>query len=130
MLFLIILIILIFAWPHIWRWLQPYFYRWARRRTEDYMRRAMGMPPHGRGQSRGRKTSGYGNASRGNARTSSRRRHKESGPLIPKEYAEDVEYTEIHSYSEESTIASDGARVSYVRESQVSDAEIIEIKKN
>lgn len=132
MLFLIIIIILIFAWPYIWRWLQPHFYRWAQRRTEDYVRRAMGMPPHGRRQSRasGQSRSTYGNSTRGNAATSSRRRHKATESVIPKEYAEDVEFTEIHSYSEESVIASDGKSVSFVSESQVSEAEIIEIKKD
>ena len=42
----------------------------------------------------------------------------------------DVEYTEIRSYSSEQTIASDGRQVRYTVESQVSDAEIIEIKKD
>ena len=50
--------------------------------------------------------------------------------MIPKEYAVDVEYTEIRSYSSEETIASDGKSVRYAVESQVSDAEIIEIKRD
>ena len=41
----------------------------------------------------------------------------------------DVEYTEISSYSSDEAIASDGHDVRYKVESQVSDAEIIEIRK-
>lgn len=92
----------------------------------------MGMPPRdkskkqsGRRQSyssSGSYTDGYGQRSR--------RSGYSSGPLIPKEYAVDVEYTEIRSFSSEETIASDGNTVRYKIESQVSDAEIIEIRKD
>lgn len=61
-------------------------------------------------------------------------RHSSSeGPIIPREYAEDVEFTEIHTYSEETVIGStaNGTRKGKeVEEEQVSDAEIIEVIKN
>ena len=66
-----------------------------------------------------------------------------SGPLIPKEYAEDVEYTEIRNYSSETVISGEGVthekastRSFFFRkgketlETQVSDAEIISITKD
>lgn len=69
--------------------------------------------------------------SRRNTRPSGRRSPSASGsPIIPKEYAEDVEFTEIRTYSEETAIGketSDGRDP--VVEEQVSDAEIIEIVK-
>lgn len=131
---LLILILILIGVPIIWRWFKPYFFRWAQHRTEDYVRRQMGMPPrdknkksHSDGRSQAYSSSGsynYGSGYRG------RRGYYSSGPLIPKEYAVDVEYTEIRSYSTEETIASDGRNVRYTVESQVSDAEIIEIRKD
>lgn len=84
------------------------------------------MPPRGSSGSDSRSSassrkSGYYTRTRKSSRSN-------SGPVIPKEYAEDVEFTEIHSYSEEHTIAGKES-VSYRRESQVSDAEIITITK-
>lgn len=103
------------------------------RRTEDYVRSAMGMPPRDKkkGKTGGRQSySSNGSYSTGSQSERNRRHGYPSGPLIPKEYAVDVEYTEIRSYSSEETIASDGHTVSYKIESQVSDAEIIEIRKD
>lgn len=126
---LIIIIILIFGWPYIWRWLRPYFYRWMQRRTEDYVRRAMGMPPRDKSGNRQGRT---GNVYGGHERADARRRgshSREADPVIPKEYAEDVEFTEVRSFSEEEKIGGD-TTVRFTQESQVSDAEIIEIKKD
>lgn len=127
---LIILLLIVIGVPYIWRWLKPYFYRWMQRRTEDYVRRAMGMPPRDKYQSRRRNSyssSGQSAPSSGGRRSN---RPQSSDPLIPKEYAVDVDFTETHSYSSEEVIASDGKNVSYKVESQVSDAEIIEISKD
>ena len=128
---LLILILIFIGIPLIWRWVKPYVFRWAQHRTEDYVRRQMGMPPRDkkkgpRSESRRQSyysSGGYGDRYHGKGAYS-------SGPLIPKEYAVDVEYTEIRSYSSEETIASDGKNVRYTVESQVSDAEIIEIRKD
>lgn len=118
---LIIILVLFLAAPYIWRWLQPYIIRWGQRRAEDYMRQAMGMPPRDKKKSAGRR-------SRQTPPPPPRgKRKEEEDELIPKEYAEDVEYTEFHSYSEETVIAADGDKTAFQRESQVSDAEIIEI---
>ncbi len=119
--------------PLLWKWLKPYFFRWMQHRTEDYVRRQMGMPPRdkskkSRSEGRSQAYSSSGGYNSGPAYRK-RGRYYSSGPLIPKEYAVDVEYTEIRSYSSEETIASDGQSVRYTVESQVSDAEIIEIRK-
>lgn len=125
---LIIIILLIFGIPYIWRLLRPYFLRWMQRRAENYFRKAMGMPPRGKNQTNRENYRQSTNSSSGYHRYSSRRK-TDSESVIPKEYAEDVEFTEVRSYSEEHTIA-DGGTVAYKSESQVSDAEIIEIKKD
>lgn len=125
---LLILILIFIGVPMLWRWLKPYFFRWMQRRTEDYVRNAMGMPPRDKSQ---KQSSGRRSYSSSGAYGSRSHRHGySSGPLIPKEYAVDVEYTEIRSYSSEETIASDGKQVRYSVESQVSDAEIIEIRRD
>lgn len=128
MLGLIIIILLIFGIPYIWRWLRPYFLRWMQRRAENYFRKAMGVPPRDKSRSDRENYRQSTNSSSGYRRYS-RQRQANNGPVIPKEYAEDVEFTEVRSYSKEHTIA-DGETVAYKRESQVSDAEIIEIKKD
>ena len=127
---LIILILLFIGVPLLWRWLKPYFFRWAQRRTEDYVRKSMGMPP--RDKSHKRRSNAYNSSSSASSSSSYGRRRPRyhSGPIIPKEYAVDVEYTEIKSYSSEEVIASDGSTVRYAVESQVSDAEILEIRKD
>ncbi len=127
---LLILIIIVFGIPYLFRRLWPYILRWVlrwgQRRTEDYFRNQMGTPPRDEQQSR-RQSSSYGSSQSRNYYT--KKRKYRSGPVIPKEYAEDVEFTEVRSYSE-STVIADQDKVSYARESQVSDAEILEIKKD
>lgn len=122
---LLILILIFIGVPLLWKWLRPYFFRWAQHRTEDYLRSQMGMPPRDRNRSRSQRKQSCSTDPNVNRSF----RNDTSGPLIPKEYAVDVEYTEIRSYSSDETIASDGRSVRYTVESQVSDAEIIEIRR-
>lgn len=89
----------------------------------------MGMPPHDKQHKRNTKTGSQQRHSQGNSSYSRNGRHY-SGSIIPKEYAEDVDYNEIHSYSEETTISDTTEKVKFQQESQVSDAEILEIKEN
>lgn len=119
---LIVILLLVFGLPYLWRMLRPYLIRWAQRRADSYMRRAMGMPPRG-------ERSGGGEEFFGRRRYSSRRRQNGGSPIIPKEYAEDVEFTEIHTYSESDT-SGQRSQTRFSCESQVSDAEIIEIEKD
>lgn len=131
----VILILLVVVLPYVYRWLRPYIYRWMQRRAENYMRRAMGMPPRGKSDSNKKDRSQRREEARGRSRGEGpeygRRAYASPDePLIPKEYAEDVAFTEIHSYSEDTVIGEEEGHVRVKVESQVSDAEIIEIKKN
>lgn len=119
-----IIIILLICWL-----LYPLFRRYLLPRIKDYLMRqairkfarsaGFDIPP--KEKNRRREAPG----------TSGRRKtpppYSSSEPLIPKEYAEDVEYTEIRSYSEEIDIDTPPDKIKV--ENQVSDAEIIEIKK-
>ena len=148
---IIFLLILLLIWLIFGQRIKMWLVGFMANRTEDYIRKSMGMPPRPgskedrrrqkasqeqaayAGQSRGdsskREQSSYGRSASG---TSQRRRSYAGGrrePLIPKEYAEDVEFTEIISYSE-TTIGvshSDETRTVY-HESQVTVVEWTEIK--
>lgn len=135
---IIFLVILATIWlifgQQIKRWLAGFMAR----RTEDYIRKATGMPPRpgsreARRQQREEENTSrrqrqqreYGNTSR---RSRSYRRNPNE-PLIPKEYAEDVEFVETISYSETTIGVSDtSGRETVYHESQVSDVEWEEIK--
>lgn len=121
------------------KWMQ----RFLAHRTEDYLRKATGMPPRpgsreAKRQARQQPSASSANAYSGTSgrqegrtytrRTGRSRSYGRHEPLIPKEYAEDVEFVETINYSD-TTIGADyaGSRTVY-HESQVSDAEWVEIK--
>lgn len=122
---LVIGIILFLLWPNIKRWLAGYMAR----KTEDFIRQATGMPPREKGRRGSSASSGH--SSYNGAGTRARNNIKEDGgPIIPKEYAEDVEFVETVEYSE--TIIGEehnGESKNVKSESQVSDAEYIEVKE-
>ena len=123
------------------KWMQ----RFLAHRTEDYLRKATGMPPRpgsreakrqARQQQQQSSTSNAysGSSRRSGGRTYTRRTRRTSSygrhePLIPKEYAEDVEFVETISYSDPTIGADYGGKRTIYHESQVSDAEWVEIKK-
>ncbi len=122
---LLILIIMILAWPWITRWVRALIAR----KLEDAVRKAAGMPP----RQKGNKASSAGDFGRNHDRRSEyygyTRGRKgrpvyDDGPIIPKEYAEDVEFVEDKELSRTSvgSEASDGRRRERYEESQVSDA--------
>lgn len=124
---LLIIIIMVSALlPLLARLLRPLLMRYMARKAEDYMRRAAGMPPRGKKRrgDPGRRQEAYsrGGDTRGSRRSYGRRQ----GPIIPPEYAEDVEFVEIKEYSRSET--RDDGKVTWREESQVSDAEWEEIK--
>ncbi|MDE6754421.1 MAG: hypothetical protein K2J82_07400 [Muribaculaceae bacterium] len=145
--FVIILIILILVWlifgSRISAWLKRKFNQYLTNKTEDFIRNATGMPP--RPGSRADKRSRKNKSSRSQSSESSSSSGSHSGyragygygyssydtHIIPPEYAEDVEFTEIKEFSQTDIEArfSDGQRVEY-HESQVSDVEWVEIKDN
>lgn len=141
---IIFLVILFLIWLIFGRQIKSWFAGFMARKTEDYLRKAAGLPPRPgskedrrRRREEERKASAFtsrGSRSRNSSdRFGSSRRGANSDshePLIPKEYAEDVEFVETISYSESTTIGiqeSDGRRTVY-HESQVSDVEWEEIK--
>lgn len=123
--FIAIILCVWLLWPNISRWLQ----RKAADKAEDYIRRATGMPPRpdsreGRRRQRSERREGF-------SASSSRRRYADTSdsPIIPPEYAEDVEYVETKDFSETTIGVSDSKGTRTYHESQVSDAEYVEIKK-
>lgn len=122
---ILIVLFLSLVWPKISAWLK----RKAIERAENYMRRAMGMPPRekeGKRQYSGTNT--YGNNRRHTGRGQSYEGDSE-GPIIPKEYAEDVEFIETKDYSSRSHDKTESASSESFHESQISDVEWTEIKR-
>lgn len=129
-LFLIILVIVL-----LWPFLRPYLMRFMSHRAEDMVRRRMGMPSR-KEEEKLRKQSQEKRSSRQSGRYSA-----QSGPIIPHEYAEDVDYTEIRDYSQTDVNVTDNStqthtsrhrsffrHTSHSVESQVEDAEFTEIR--
>lgn len=130
--FLIILALFFFLLPLLRRWLAPWIQRYMARKAEDMIRRQMGMPPREKKSRRQQKAQ----ASSGQNRSSARKPKGEpdDGPIIPPEYAEDVEFVEIKEFDNvevaAETVSDDGkkrTRREYT-ETQVSDAEWVDIK--
>lgn len=126
----ILLLIVVFfwiIWPVIARWLK----RKAMERAEDYMRSSMGMPPRDKKK---KSSDSYKNQSSQDSfyRERYKKRYgsdyKGNEPIIPKEYAEDVEYTETIDYSSTRISSHSDGKTKTYHESQISDAEWIEIK--
>lgn len=132
---LIVILALILLWPLLNRWLGPLLQRWIAGKMEDRFRRMMGMPTRKeerkaakqwkkQQQKDGAQASAYGGTAYGPASRGRSRR-----PIIPKEYAEDVEFVEIKEYSSDVEIGIKEDGTTFIKEEQVEDAEYIEIKK-
>lgn len=121
--FLIILVAIFLLWPWIVKWLRGYMAR----RAEDMMRRMAGMPPR-KEEERRRREQNRERRSERKRREAERR--AEDGLRSMREYAEDVEFTEVREFSESTIIGQEesGKRRVY-SESQVSDAEYTEIRE-
>ena len=127
----ILILIVLFFWI-----VGPFIMKWAKRkameRAEDYMRQSMGLPP------RHKKKSKFSKQQRQQEKQQYYQRERRNPfgpdaygkePLIPKEYAEDVEFTETIDYSaHEIKIEKEGDKKIY-HESQISDVEWTEIKQ-
>lgn len=123
--FLIIVLLIVLLWPWIMKWLQ----RLMAHRAEDMLRKMAGQPT--RKEERRQK--------RRNARNESstpppykRRQPEKSASEILNDVAEDVEFTEIHDYSEDTIDIGSGPNKNrrIYRESQVEDASYTEVKIN
>lgn len=129
--FLITLLLILLLWPSIKIWLR----RFAANKTEDFLRTATGMPPRpgsrqAKRESRRENNNNYRNSSNGYYYRAGRRQRQPepAGPIIPKEYAEDVEFVEIKEFSQTTIHASvDYGNKKEWHESQVTDVEWEEI---
>lgn len=124
----ILILVVIFFWL-----IAPAIMRWARRkaikRTQDYIFRSMGLDPDELRKNRSKSASSASSGSR-QSRSRQHGRNQGSESIIPKEYAEDVEFVEIKDYSETEVRIKNGQNVKIYKESQVSDVEWVEIKKS
>ena len=129
----IAIILLVILWPAIMRAVAPYIQNWIMGRVEDRFRKMAGMPTRKeekraakqRAKNGGRAAEAFRKASR-----SSRGAHGPHDPIIPKEYAEDVDFVEIKTFSHTEVVAeSKDGNEQLVYESQVEDVEFIEIKR-
>lgn len=128
--FLIILILLFLIWPLIRGPVSRWFNSFVSHRTEDVMRRMMGMPSR-REEKRRRKQQAQKDSStgRGYGRKRNASPPKPHPAAMMKSVAVDVEYTEIREFESKTTIDSDGKTTRIKTEEQISDAEYIEIKE-
>ena len=131
---LIIILIPLALWllrPLIRKWI----YRTLERKAEDMLRRAAGMPPRGKKQRSNNAAEEDDGSYRAGSSSSSYHTgygygyERHDGPIIPREYAEDVEFTEYRDYSSDTKIrTSDTGEQSIVIEKQVTDVQWEEIK--
>lgn len=127
MIWFIIVVALIVASPYIARWIT----QWITRKIQNRLREAMGIPPEPKPKHESRaerKQREEDERIRDRQRRYARQAGSPHEPLIPKEYAVDVEYTEVREYSEHTEIRPEPDGVHIVTESQVSDAEYLVIK--
>lgn len=135
--FLIVLFLII-----IWMFFGERIKAWSRRRLmekmEDAIRSQMGMPSTKEERKRRRDTEKRTQRKRNTWQHTPHQQSNQSAGnvIIPREYAEDVEFVEYKEYSEKATIidkedTASGKRTSkIVAESQVSDVEYVEIKSH
>ena len=120
---LVILLIVIVIWiagPYI----KALFERWLMRRLQKSFFKAAGIPDpekERKKQNKNKKKDTHG---------SSRHRHQrtQDEPIIPRDYAEDVEFTEYKEYTTETTIDESVSHLHIHEEEQVSDVQFTEIK--
>ena len=135
-------IVIILALIAIWLIFAPYIRPWLQRRAEqklaDYLRRQMGMPTEkeqrkAEKEARRQQNARYGTWSAPDPHRRADARRRPNEPIIPREYAVDVEYTEIREFSQTIIHTQDsksGSRVDFKVENQVSDVEYTEIKQS
>ena len=129
MTFFIIIILLVVLWPWITKWVKGFMSR----RAEDAIRRMMGMPSRREEQRRRkeseRKQSSTSQRNKRTAAAQEREADRREAVRSMKENAVDVEYTEYKEYSQtEISVENANGKTRIYTESQVTDAEFVEIK--
>lgn len=136
MTFIIILLSLILIWMIFGDRIKAWSQRRMVDKMEDMFRQSMGMPTakeerrhRKQAEKEARRNNGFTRPSSGSQSRDPFRQKPDS--ILPKEYAEDVEFTEYKEYSSSTTIKSEdsGTETEIKVESQVSDVEFTEIKK-
>lgn len=133
---LVIVFLLMVLGPVLGRLLGPVFQRWALGKMEDNMRRMAGMPTRKeerKAAKRAAKRQKKGADGFRRAAYGSRSHAGAPGPSpasLLRDYAEDVEFTEIREFSDEIKIGVSDTRkgTKYKIEEQIEDVEFTEIK--
>ena len=118
LLLILLLILIVIFWPQIARWLRGFMLR----RAESYFRKAVGMPPPP-------KQHRYSHRRDDSSKQSSRKEYGTKEPIIPKEYAEDVDYVEVKVFQETEIRVDGNPGYTDFHESQVTDVEWEEVKQ-
>lgn len=132
MTFVVILIVLVAVWAFFGDRISAWLRAQMMGRMEDQVRRAMGMPSR-KEEKKMRKEAQKAASRNGGAdpytRSARNPHHHRPDSIIPKEYAEDVEFVEYKSFSKSEEVHAnpDGSADVKVEE-QVSDVEFTEIK--
>ena len=99
------------------------------RRTEDMMRRMMGMPSRKEEKRQNKKRKERASASQKKTGRNSGKAPKPHPAEMMKSVAEDVVFTEIKEFESRTIIENDGENTRIVVEEQITDVEYTEIKK-
>lgn len=127
--FLLILILIFILWPLMREPASRWFSGFMARRTEDMMRRMMGMPSRKEEKRQNKKRKERTSASQKKTGRNSGKASKPHPAEMMKSVAEDVVFTEIKEFESRTIIESDGENTRIVVEEQITDVEYTEIKK-
>lgn len=125
LIFIAVIVVLWLLWPRISTMVRVWLMKRLQRQAEDYIRKAAGMPRSDESRRSPRREQPRRPDAQRQRNTYYRRTGESDSSDIMKQYAEDVEFTEIHESSASAGRTADGTEW---HESQVSDAEWVEIK--
>lgn len=135
----VIILILIIIWMLFGTRISYWMQRKLMETMEDRVRRAMRMPTGKEERKRNREARKAERKNEGRFHHPDEKRsdrnpyHSRPNSILPKEYAEDVEFTEYKEFHSSTTLdetltTKNGEKVTFRIEEQVSDAEYIDIK--
>ena len=127
--FLIIIFVLFLIWPWIKQPVSNWFSRFMANRTEDMMRRMMGMPSRKEERKRQKQAAKNNKGRRGAYRRQQHTDNRKRTASLMREVAVDVEYTEVKEFSSTTILQEDRQGSKVIIEEQITDAEYIEIRK-
>lgn len=111
----VVFFLIVVLGPLLRRWLSPIIQRWIMGKVEDRMRRMAGFPTRKEEQK-----------ARKHSQKRPERRSRSTVSML-QNVAEDVEYTEIRSFSSEELPGSHRSPTSYKTEQQIEDADYTEL---